>query len=72
MRCERLLFRSQPESAVTSEIVLSSANFHIFLDGDSAMLRSFIMAKKSQGPILVPCGTPAGTCRKSEHPRLIF
>ena len=26
------------------------------------------MAKKSQGPILVPCGTPAGTCRKSETP----
>ena len=45
---------------MTSKIVVSSANFHILLDGDSAMLRLFIMAGKRQGLILVPCGTPAG------------
>ena len=43
---------------ITSDVVVSSTYFQI-----KALLtgRSFIMIKKSQGPSLVPCGTPEGT-----------
>lgn len=32
----------------------------------SVVVRSFIMTKKSHGPIQVPCGNPAGTGVNSE------
>ena len=49
-----------PNLGTVSETVVSSANFHI---GERALLdvRSLIIAKKSHGPIRVPCGIPAGT-----------
>ena len=44
------------------EIVVSSTYFHM----RASTLRSLIMSKKSQGPSLVPWGTPAGTGPHSE------
>ena len=48
---------------ITSDNVVSSTYFQI-----EALLtiRSFIMIKKSQGPCLVPCGTPEGTVPHSD------
>ena len=39
---------------------MSSANFHKS-EELPGIAKSLIIAKKSQGPILVPCGIPAGT-----------
>ena len=49
---------------ITSDVVVSSTYFQI-----EALLtvRSFIMIKKSEGPSLVPCGTPEGTVPHSDR-----
>ena len=47
---------------ITSARVVSWANFHRAL----VVLRSFIMARKSDGLILVPCEMPAGALINSE------
>ena len=46
----------------TSEIVVSSTNFHIL---ESLTDRSFTINKNSQGPSL--CGTPDGMCFHDEY-----
>ena len=54
-----------PNLGTISETVVLSANFHI---EEKALLdvRSLIIAKKSHGPIWVPCRIPARTGLKSE------
>ena len=51
---------------IISEMLVSSADFHILKNGESEIFRSFVIAKKNQGPIFVPCGIPAGTSKKLE------
>lgn len=45
---------------MTSDIEVSSANFHIGMVG-CEILKSLTMARKSHGPIFVPLGIAAGT-----------
>ena len=47
-----------------SYAVVSSTNLTV--PSDDSISRSSIIIKKSQGPNLVPCGTPAGTYFHSE------
>ena len=47
-----------------SEIVVSSTNFHVLM---LFTRRSFTIRKNSQGPNLVPWGTPEGTCLHDER-----
>ena len=46
-------------------MVVSSANFHISMDSPGRS-RSLIIARNSQGPSRVPCGTPAVTFSQVE------
>ena len=48
---------------ITSDVVVSSRYFHI---ETLLTVRSYIMIKKSQGPSLVPCGTPEGAVPHSD------
>jgi hypothetical protein len=50
--------------SITSHRVESSTYFQRFTSPKTS--RSFILTKDSQGPSLVPCGTPAGTVFHSE------
>ena len=57
---------------ITSDTVLSSANFHNYEDAPDTD-KSLIIAKNNQGPIFVPCGIPAGVVLKFEkQSELIF
>ena len=48
-----------PNFGTISETVVSSANFHM-ADREFVGVRSFIMTRKSHGPMWVPCGIPVG------------
>ena len=50
-----------PNFGTYSETVVSPANFHMANRESSVVVRSFVMTKKSHGPMRVPCGIPAGT-----------
>jgi hypothetical protein len=50
--------------SITSNMVESSTYFQRFTSPKTSKL--FIMTKNSQGPSLVPCGTPACTVSHSE------